>query len=67
MKKILSILLMSVIIYSCSNQQQGTAIVKTDDELTLNVQKLLNGYVGNDFALWEELILSQLNGLNYSR
>ena len=56
MKKILSILLMSVMIYSCSNQQQGTAIVKTDDELTLNVQKLLKGYVGNDFALWEELL-----------
>ena len=56
MKKILSILFLLVIIYSCSNQQQSTATVKSDDELTLNVQKLLKVYVGNDFALWEELL-----------
>ena len=56
MKKILSILFLSVITYSCNNQQQGTAIVKSDDELTLNVQKLLKMYVGNDFTLWEELL-----------
>ena len=56
MKKILSILFLSVITYSCTNQQQGIAIVKSDDELTLNVQKLLKMYAGNDFALWEELL-----------
>ena len=56
MKKILSILFLLVIIYSCSNQKQSTAIVKSDDELTLNVQKLLKVYVENDFSLWEELL-----------
>ena len=56
MKKILSILFLSVMIFSCSNQQQGTAVVKSDDELTLNVQKLLKVYVDNNFALWEELL-----------
>ena len=42
--------------FSCSNQQQSTAVVKSDDELTLNVQKLLKVYVENDFTLWEELL-----------
>ena len=56
MKKILSILFLSVMIFSCSNQQQSTAVVKSDDELTLNVQKLLKVYVENDFTLWEELL-----------
>ena len=56
MKKILSILFLLVIIYSCSNQQQSTATVKSDDELTLNVQKLLKVHVENDYTLWEELL-----------
>ena len=56
MKKLLSILLMSVLICSCSDQQQSTAIVKSDDELTLNVKKLLKVYIENDFSLWEELL-----------
>ena len=56
MKKIFSILFVSVMIYSCSNQQQSTAVVKSDDELTLNVKKLLKAYVENDFTLWEELM-----------
>ena len=47
---------MSVMTFSCSNQQEGTAVVKSDDELTLNVQKLLKVYVENDFSLWEELL-----------
>ena len=55
MKKILYILFLSVMTFSCSNQQEGTAVVKSDDELTLNVQKLLKVYVENDFTLWEEL------------
>ena len=56
MKKIFSILFVSVMIYSCSNQQQSSAVVKSDDELTLNVKKLLKAYVENDFTLWEELM-----------
>ena len=55
MKKILSILFLSVMAFSCSTQQQSTAIVKSDDELTLNVKNLLKVYVENDFTLWEEL------------
>ena len=56
MKKTLYILLLSVMTFSCSNQQQSRAVVKSDDELTLNVQKLLKVYVENDFTLWEELL-----------
>ena len=56
MKKIFSILFVSVMIYSCSNQKQSTTVVKSDDELTLNVKKLLKAYVENDFTLWEELM-----------
>ena len=56
MKKILTILLMSVMIYSCSNQQTGTAVVQDSDELSLNAKSLLKAYFDNDFSLWEELI-----------
>ena len=56
MKKILSILFLSIIPLSCSNQEQSKAVVKSDDELSLNVQKLLKVYVENDFTLWEELL-----------
>ena len=52
MKKTLYILLLSVMTFSCSNQQQSRAVVKSDDELILNVQKLLKVYVENDFTLW---------------
>ena len=55
MKKILSILFLSVMIYSCSNQQTGTAVVKDSDELSLNAKSLLQAYFDNDFNLWEEL------------
>ena len=55
MKKILSILFLSVMIYSCSNQQTGTAVVKDSDELSLNAKSLLKAYFDNDFSLWEEL------------
>ena len=55
MKKILSILFLSVMIYSCSNQQTGTAVVKNSDELSLNAKSLLQAYFDNDFSLWEEL------------
>ena len=55
MKKILSILFLSVMIYSCSNQQTGTAVVKDSDELSLNAKSLLKAYIDNDFSLWEEL------------
>ena len=55
MKKILSILFLSVMIYSCTNQQTGTAIVKNSDELSLNAKSLLQAYFDNDFSLWEEL------------
>ena len=56
MKKIISSLLILTLIFSCANQQTGTAIVKNDDELTLNTKKLLESYINNDFSLWEELI-----------
>ena len=55
MKKILSILFLSVMTYSCSNQQTGTAVVKNSDELSLNAKSLLQAYFDNDFSLWEEL------------
>ena len=56
MKKILSILFLSVITFSCSNQNpQGTAVVKDSDELSLNSKSLLKAYIDNDFSLWEEL------------
>ena len=55
MKKLLSILLLSLITFSCSNQQESAAIVKTDDELTFNAKELLKSYVNNDFSLWEKL------------
>ena len=55
MKKILSILFLSVMIYSCSNQQTGTAVVKNSYELSLNAKSLLQAYFDNDFSLWEEL------------
>ena len=55
MKKILSILFLSVLTYSCSNQQTGTAVVKNSDELSLNAKSLLQAYFDNDFSLWEEL------------
>ena len=50
MKKILSILFLSVMIYSCSNQQTGTAVVKDSDELSLNAKSLLKAYFDNDLA-----------------
>ena len=57
MKKILSILFLSVMIFSCSNQQQeSTAVVKKDDKLTNNAINLLKNYVENNFSLWEELL-----------
>ena len=56
MKKILSILFFSAIAFSCSNQKpQGTAVVKDNDELSLNSKSLLKAYKDNDFSLWEEL------------
>ena len=56
MKKILSIFLLSVMTFSCSNQNpQGTAVVKDSDELSLNAKSLLKAYIDNDFSLWEEL------------
>ena len=55
MKKILSILFLSVMIYSCTNQQTGKAVVKNSDELSLNAKSLLQAYFDNDFSLWEEL------------
>ena len=55
MKKILSILFLSVMIYSCTNQHTGTAVVKNSDELSLNAKSLLQAYFDNDFSLWEEL------------
>ena len=57
MKKILSIFLLSVMTFSCSNQKpQGTAVVKDNDELSLNSKSLLKAYLENDFSLWEELL-----------
>lgn len=56
MKKIISILFLSIMIFSCSNQKpQGTAVVKNSDELSLNAKSLLKAYIDNDFTLWEEL------------
>ena len=54
MKKISPILLL-LITFSCSNQQETAAIVKTGDDLTLNAKELLKSYVNNDFSLWEKL------------
>ena len=57
MKKTLSIFLLSIMTFSCSNQKpQGTAVVKDSDELSLNSKSLLKAYKDNDFSLWEELI-----------
>ena len=57
MKKILSILFLSVMTFSCSDQKpQGSAIVKDSDELSLNAKSLLKDYKDNKFSLWEELI-----------
>ena len=47
--------LLSLITFSCSNQQETAAIVKTGDELSLNAKSLLKAYKDNDFSLWEEL------------
>ena len=56
MKKTLSIFLLSIMTFSCSNQKpQGTAVVKDSDELSLNAKSLLKAYIDNDFSLWEEL------------
>ena len=66
MKKTLYILLLSVMTFSCSNQQQSRAVVKSDDELTLNVQKLLKVYVENDFTLWEELLSDDCEAVSYT-
>jgi len=56
MKKKYSILLFSLFIFSCSNEHLATAIVKDNDEYSLNAKKLLKSYVENDFSLWEELL-----------
>ena len=61
MKKILSILFLSVMIYSCSNQQTWTAVVKDSDELSLIANCLLKAYFDNDFSLWEELFSDDCN------
>ena len=55
MKKIYSTLLLSLLVFSCSNEQLGTAIVKDNDEYSLNAKELLKSYVNNDFDLWDEL------------
>ena len=55
MKNLFKILLVTILVASCSNNQPGSAIVKDNDELTLNAKKLLKSYVENDFSLWEEL------------
>ena len=71
MKKTLSIFLLSIMTFSCSNQKpQGTAVVKDSDELSLNAKSLLKAYIDNDFSLWEELfsddceVLINNNALN---
>ena len=55
MKNLLKILSITLLVASCSSNQPGSAIVKDNDELTLNAKELLKSYVENDFSLWEEL------------
>ena len=55
MKNLFKILLITLLVASCSSNQPGSAIVKDNDELTLNAKELLKSYVENDFSLWEEL------------
>ena len=55
MKKFYSTLLLSLLIFSCSNEQLGTAIVKDNDEYSINAKELLKSYVNNNFDLWDEL------------
>lgn len=55
MKNLFKILLITLLVASCSINHPGSAIVKDNDELTLNAKELLKSYVENDFSLWEEL------------
>ena len=53
MKKIL--MLLAVVFTAQAFAQKDIAIVQDTDELTLNVKKLNQTYVENDFSLWNEL------------
>ena len=53
MKKLL--LLLAVVFTAQAFAQKTIATVQDTDELTLNVKKLNQAYVENDFSLWNEL------------
>ena len=53
MKKIL--MLLAVVFTAQAFAQKDIAIVQDTDELTLNIKKLNQTYVENDFSLWNEL------------
>ena len=53
MKKIL--LFLAVVFTAQAFAQKDIATVKNSDELTLNVKKLNQSYIENDFSLWNEL------------
>ena len=54
MKKIL--MLLAVVFTAQAFAQKDNAIVQDTDELTLNIKKLNQTYVENDFSLWNELL-----------
>ena len=55
MKKYLSMLVCLLALSQCNYISQGKAVVKDNDELSLNAKSLLKAYKDNDFTLWEEL------------
>ncbi len=54
MKKIL--MLLAVVFTAQAFAQKDIAIVQDTDELTLNIKKLNQTYIENDFSLWNELL-----------
>ncbi|MDA1199908.1 MAG: hypothetical protein O3B20_07515 [Bacteroidetes bacterium] len=54
MKKLL--ILLAVVFTAQAFAQKDIATVQDTDELTLNVKKLNQTYVENDFSLWNELL-----------
>ena len=55
MKKYLSMLVCLLALSQCNYISQGKAVVKDNDELSLNAKNLLKAYRDSDFSLWEEL------------
>ena len=49
-------MLLAVVFTAQAFAQKDIAIVQDTDELTLNIKKLNQTYVENDFSLWNELL-----------